>query len=359
MKNPMLPPQIGERIRTARLLNGATQKELADASGLSQALISQMEAGLRVATEESLIAVQRALDMPRAFFFIEPQHVPAGTLRFRKSSSSRIGDTRRIEELVREAWQLFSVLMEERNYPVPRLPQPRGHENADIDALALETRAALGVSDDRPIPHMTRLLEAHGFVVINLASDQRDDSSDLVGHFGASCWPSPMNYGVIGVFPSSGDRERFTLAHELGHLVLHRSGTAAGVHEKEANDFAGSFLLPATRMTEALSNSVTLIDLAALKARWGVSIQALIMRGSSLGLIDEARKTSLYKQLSARGWRTSEPVEVHREEPRLAWELLRQKFGEKPYSKAEDELGMRQFILRGWAPRPTGRGTTK
>jgi Zn-dependent peptidase ImmA (M78 family) len=115
-------------------------------------------------------------------------------------------------------------------------------------------------------------------------------------------------------------------------------------------------LIPKIRALEIFSSPVTLSDLLRLKAYWGLSAQALIMRGSQLGLIDEQRKSSLFKQLSARGWRKSEPVTVHREEPALVWRLLGHRFGEPvAYARVAESLGLQAVILRSLAPTPAAR----
>jgi Zn-dependent peptidase ImmA (M78 family) len=99
---------------------------------------------------------------------------------------------------------------------------------------------------------------------------------------------------------------------------------------------------------------MTLTELAKLKAHWGISIQALIMRASHLGIMDEARKGSLFVQLSARGWRKAEPVEVHFEEPILLWTLLTRRYGQPPdLGAAEEDLGVQAMILRSLIPRPS------
>jgi hypothetical protein len=86
-------------------------------------------------------------------------------------------------------------------------------------------------------------------------------------------------------------------------------------------------------------------------------MQALIMRGANLGLIDEARKTSLFKQLSARGWRKNEPIVVHSEEPLLMWRLLQHKFGSPvEYRAVGEEVGLGAIILRSLVPNPTTAG---
>ena len=109
---------------------------------------------------------------------------------------------------------------------------------------------------------------------------------------------------------------------------------------------------PRDRAEEFVTTDVTLRDFAQLKATWGVSIQALIMRCSQLGLIDPARKTSLFKQLSARGWRKNEPVKVHLEVPALFSKLIEDRFGEGMfgYRRAAEVLGLPAFVLGTLAP---------
>ncbi len=342
----MKPSNKGERIRSARLIAGLTQKELANNANLSQALISQVESGLRLATDETVIAVAQAVGMPQSFFDVQVENIPDGTMRFRKLASSRITETRRVEELAREAWRVWSSMMRDVQYPKPSLPTRPANGELDFEEVARAARQALGLGVDRPIGHLTRTLESHGIAVIRMGGA---DDPEQLGHFGVSCWPSPLDYGIIAVFPGPGDRERFTLAHELGHFILHRHVDDLDGAELEANRFAGALLLPASRMEEAIGDGITLSDLARLKARWGVSMQAIIMRGGELGLIDPARKSSLFRQLSARGWRTAEPVEVHNEQPVLTWELLRRSFGPRPYRSAGEALGMNEMLLRGWA----------
>ena len=104
---------------------------------------------------------------------------------------------------------------------------------------------------------------------------------------------------------ASVDRKRLTLAHELGHLVLH-NGLGCEDPEREANEFAAEFLMPAHVIKPDL-RPVTLGRLRDLKRVWGVSMQALCERSYSLGVLTAADRTRLYKAMNARGWRTSEP----------------------------------------------------
>lgn len=122
------------------------------------------------------------------------------------------------------------------------------------------------------------------------------------------------------------DRLRLTLAHELGHICLH-SDELGGDPEEEANAFAAEFLMPADVIRSELRN-LNLGKLRQLKRYWGVSMQALIERAYRLGTVSASQRTGFYKALSARGWRTREPLsdELSPEQPllvdRLAQALL-------------------------------------
>ncbi len=343
----------GERIRTARQLLGITQEDLGDAVGKSAQQISAIENGTRHASAELIATVARATALPSSFFDAVPPDIPPDSLRFRKLASASRVDTKRAQVLLHEALRVLLKLLIDVNNPAPRLPiaydTPDGDE---IERLADETRLVLGLGEDGPVRHLTRACERNGIAVAPLVLPG-DDVGEAVGHFGASCWTGGDDPALIGYFVGGpGDRQRLTLAHEVGHLVLHSRRRYVEEPEKEANRFAGALLVPRARMEEAWAHApLTLRDLRGMKAHWGVSIQALIMRSAQVGMIDEARKTSLFKQLSARGWRKNEPVVVHPEEPILIRRLLAEKFGEKGmYQKACEPLGMGAMILRSFAP---------
>lgn len=347
----------GERLRTLRLLMGLSQGELAAVADVSQPLISQIEKHTKAATSEVLSKVAAATATPMAFFDVDPDDLPADTLHFRRKAGASAKEVKRVEATVREAYRVAARLLVETK--VRRLELPRAEGDIDgegIETLAAQTRDSLGVARDGVLRHVIRTCERAGIPVVPLVLvDAQGDGEDIVvGHSGVSCWRGQSDPSLISYFSAgSGDRQRFTVAHELAHLVLHtaRRGVPIPQAEKEAHRFAGAFLLPEERAREALEDPFTLRDLAQLKARWGVSIQAFIMRASHLGLIDETRRTSLFKQLTARGWRTKEPVVVHAEQPALMRAMLARRFGEPPpLRQASEELGLHPVLMRSLAP---------
>jgi Zn-dependent peptidase ImmA (M78 family) len=132
------------------------------------------------------------------------------------------------------------------------------------------------------------------------------------------------------------DRARFTLAHELAHLVMHRFPTSN--MEQEANEFAVAMLMPATDMRPYfLGKKIDLALLAALKPEWKVSMAALLMRAHRLRYITDNQHVYLWKQISARGYRLREPpdLDFEPEQPEFLGQIIRLHFDSLGYTPAE------------------------
>src|SRR5262249_39520934 len=201
----------GERIRAARQMLGISQTELAEAVGVGQSMISQVENGSRTATRDLLAAVGRTTGTPRSFFDAVPPDLPTGTLRFCKLALARAWGTRRAKNLVYEAYRVVVQLVQEAGLESPTLPMITGHLNSgDVERLALEARDALGLSGDGPVRHVTRLCERANIVAAPLVlPGVEDDEGDAVGHFGMSMWPSAGEPALVGYFTMpAGDRQR-------------------------------------------------------------------------------------------------------------------------------------------------------
>ena len=131
------------------------------------------------------------------------------------------------------------------------------------------------------------------------------------------------------------DRLRWTLCHELGHIIMH---TASDLHkrgEDEANIFASEFLMPAYEIKPRLVG-LTLPKLAGFKLEWKVSIQALIMSANRLNMLSDRQKQHMFMQLSKAGYRTREPEELDPpiEEPKLFADIIQYHKRELDYTNA-------------------------
>jgi Zn-dependent peptidase ImmA (M78 family)/DNA-binding XRE family transcriptional regulator len=338
---------IGERVRHARTYHGWSQKHLADLCGVSQPRVNQVESGAP-ASEELLAKIAEVTQFARWWFDLGPlPDLPAGSLRFRKGARTPLRDDERIRASVRQAIEVVERLStgvrlpEVRLVPEPREPSELGSD--EIEAVAARTRELLGIGPYDPVPNVVRAIERSGTVVVTSAHEvQRHDA--------ASFWPDyPYGRPIIYMsrhFP--GDRQRFNVSHELGHLVLHqlRQVDDPKVAEGEAHRFAGALLIPRDVVLDELSSAATLNDLAYVKARWGISIAALIYRCLDLGLITPDRRASLQKQLSARGWRRSEPVTVVPEVPLLVSQLIAKTVGSIAPSQLVSTIGLPTMASR-------------
>jgi Zn-dependent peptidase ImmA (M78 family) len=125
-----------------------------------------------------------------------------------------------------------------------------------------------------------------------------------------------------------GDRLRWNVAHELGHLVMHRKLDGTIVQrEDQADMFASELLMPEVAMREELCPPLTLTRFAELKAKWGVSIQAFVNCAYQLDIINERQRKYSFMQLSTLGWRKDEPVAIPLERPRLRRKMAESVFG--------------------------------
>ncbi|MDQ3827993.1 MAG: ImmA/IrrE family metallo-endopeptidase [Candidatus Tectomicrobia bacterium] len=123
--------------------------------------------------------------------------------------------------------------------------------------------------------------------------------------------------------------------------------------ERQADAFAEAFLLPEAAMRQMLVPPITLTTLADLKARWGVSFQALIRRARTLVVIFPSHDRALYAQLGARGWRTREPVAVPVERPRALWQLAELLYGVPiVYPSLADAMGLDSAFVRALLASP-------
>ena len=143
----------------------------------------------------------------------------------------------------------------------------------------------------------------------------------------------PVLTTLIG---APGDRLRWNLAHELGHLLLHDRQSSGQEIEYEADAFAAELLTPLAALDAEMPARPTLSALYAMKLRWGVSVQSLIRRARELGRVTDTQYMSLFRQISARGERMSERYQLNREKPRIYRKMSEVLFGESPASGLSD-----------------------
>lgn len=311
-----LEPIVPARFREARLARGMTANELAERVGMSRQAISKYELGTSEPPSSVIEAIAFHLNVPISFFQ-KPQSSPVnrGTTFFR---SLKTNAARAKEVLsVKSDWaaQISELLSEDIVYPSVDLPclSPKYSDASeytldDIEDITLSLRDSWKLSG-LPISNMARLLESHGFVIaaIKTGFSETDACSAFIGG---------RPFIFLDTQKECAVRNRFNMAHELGHLVLHGEVTQADLEQKdvlkrieqEANRFASCFLLPKfSFMSDIISTSLQ--SFLPLKKKWKVSIQAMVYRCKELDIFNDSQMIYIQKQISAKRWRKNEPFD--------------------------------------------------
>ena len=302
----------GERIRQARELSGFTQKEVAEKVGVAQPFIAQLEAYKVLPSRHVLELIAKETDVLPSFFEQPPASVnlKIGSPAFRARKSAKAIERER-------AFAHADIYLEQIAAMVSRLNLPQ-FEPLNVaegpTEAARATREYLGIESDQPIPNLINSIERKGFIVVGLPFEMEN--------IDAFCMWSSLDCERPVIVLSSGkpgDRLRATVAHEIGHVVLHKSlvGDYKSM-EAEAYSFGAELLLPEQAIREVIASKFNLTQAARLKLQWGVSIQFLVKRAADLGIITKRRYRYLFQQLSALGWRTREPanLDIPVEKPR-------------------------------------------
>lgn len=279
------------RLRPYRDMEGLTQVEMGELLGIADYVVSRIESGRRpldVAVAVTGYSQERFAAVPH---MSEPLH--------RKLAATPEAARRRAKELLRLGGEVFLALQQR----TPRAPSmlltrlPTAQSMDEVEDYSVEVRAGvLAHEETGPIRNLTSAVERAGVCLVPV--------SGLRGISGLSSWVD-NEQPVIGLDPTQpGDRFRFTLLHELAHLLIHRKGSRLA--EDEANRFAGAALMPRNDLDEAMEETLTLSDFVALKKRWRISVAALVYRAKELQYIDERRYRSLQIQMSK--WRRKEPA---------------------------------------------------
>jgi Zn-dependent peptidase ImmA (M78 family)/transcriptional regulator with XRE-family HTH domain len=263
----------------ARKLRGLRKNELAQIVAVTPAALSQYELGQSRPSPAVLARLALALGMPiRFFIFGYPKPVTPSSAHFRSLRATTLLERDQALAFGQLAWRLMTGIEKYIELPISAIPHVTG---GTVLGAARQARESMGI-DSGPVPHVIRLLEAHGAVVMLLPAMSR--RVDAFSHW----------YGsrpVVFLNPAKDDkaRSRFDAAHELGHLVLHQDAEPGNrIVENQAHDFAAEFLMPRHEVDSELPRRLDWDRLHQAKRRWGVSLKALIYRAHKLGIFGES-----------------------------------------------------------------------
>jgi Zn-dependent peptidase ImmA (M78 family)/DNA-binding XRE family transcriptional regulator len=277
--------QIGNRIKSARMLAGLSLRELSVAVNgiVSHNAISKYEKGEMMPDGIVLIALSKALDV-KTDYLLRPQTVKISNIEFRKKSSLTVKKTNAIKENIKDNIERYieleTFLNLENTFKNPikdiAIQNTDDVENAVVSLLH---KWDLGIN---ALPNVIEILEDNDIKVVEIDADEKFD--------GLSGWANQHIPVIVLNGNFTVERKRFTALHELGHLVLSFYTQSIGHKEEEklCNHFAGAMMLPKETLFNDLGqkrSSISINELIYIKESYGISIQAVMARAKDLNII--------------------------------------------------------------------------
>jgi Zn-dependent peptidase ImmA (M78 family) len=306
---------IGKRLKLARSAAGLSLRNLADRIGnrVSAQQIGKYERDEDVPGSGVLIALSHALGVSVDYLVGDQEMVLEG-VEFRKKQISSKKEQAQIQAKALHLIERYLMVEEILGLPSAEWDKPREAPfpvvqigDADRAAQYLREHWNLGID---PIPNLVELLEERGIKVLVVDSEEKIDglSAQVRRSHGE---PVPVIVIRRGVH---GERQRFNLAHELGHMVMDVQGDDR-FREKAAHRFAGAFLMPAEALWSNVGrhrSSIGWSELFALKQLLGASVQAITYRCGDLGIFPPVLSERLFREFSRLGYRSAPNYEPNR-----------------------------------------------
>lgn len=317
-----------EMLIVARGSRGKTQKDICEEMSWSQGKASKVEHGLlKLEKGEEVCRLARFLDYPVEFFFQDSSLIGFGTCCefFRKRSTAPLKEISMLHDSINIRKMQIARLLRGIEFPIePNFPRLDVDDYCSPEQIAQLVRAHWKLPRG-PVRDLIATVEAAGGIVLFEALGMpKIDAVSLL----APTLPPLFFVDTQKPF----DRCRFTLAHEIGHIVMHQHPSVNA--EEEADRFASEFLMPA-REVEVDLRGLTIAKAATQKLKWRVSMQALIRKAKDISVISEARYKSLCVQISQAGYRKNEPNPIQPETPQLLKWLVDQYLVDKGYTISE------------------------
>ena len=296
----------------ARESRGWNQVELAEKIGMSATNLSKIERNDIGIQKEVLETIADKTSFPIQFFY-QPGTILPENLSFRKRETvaqKLITPINAQVNIIRRHIQFLTMALNKQTLSFPSFAVT---EKQRPDKIANKLRQLWNI-DSIVINNLTRTIEDHGIVIssFDFGTERVDSRSILTDDKLPIIF---FNKKLLG------DRQRFTLAYELGQLIMHTFNAVSPERDisHEANAFAAEFLMPAKFIREDFKDGVTIPILGELKRKWKVSMIALLYRADDLGLVTPNQKRYLIQQFNQLKIRRREPIEldIPPEEPKL------------------------------------------
>ncbi|MFE2050243.1 helix-turn-helix domain-containing protein [Streptomyces sp. NPDC059459] len=293
----------GKRLRLARQLAGLRKNALADKVDKTPTAIASYEKNTKRPAPATVAQLSLALGVDPSFFLPGPVELEFSDVvaHFRSlRSTTQLARDQAIAYGLATV-EVSATLERHVEFPVAKIPHLEVRGDGDSPEEAANLLRAAWELPVGPIPHLVRTAENEGVLVV--FSAPASASVDAYSFEG-------MSRPVVVLNPAKHDyyRQRFDLAHELGHLVMHSDAEPGSAKiEAQADRFAAEFLMPADQIADLLPSRANWARFQQLKETWGVSLQALLYRSRALGEMSEVTYRNAMMFLSSKGWRRHEP----------------------------------------------------
>ncbi|QEC52817.1 Zn-dependent peptidase ImmA (M78 family) [Anseongella ginsenosidimutans] len=302
---------FADRFKSARLLNGYSLQGLADAMGnkVSKQALHKYEKGEVIPDSEKISLLSDVLNVRPDYFFREMK-VELGAIEYRKLKKMPAKEGHKVIEQTRECLSRYLELEEilgiaqEFSNPLKDFPEVSTHDQVDEAATRLRTEWGLGTG---PIFNIPELFEDKHIKVVEIDADVSFD--------GMQTWVNGETIPVIAYnknIANKLDRIRFTLLHELAHLLLKIDKSLTdGQKERLCHQFAGAVLLPKNTLLVELGqrrSRLSINELGNIKKQYGISMQALVMRANACGIVNSHYTSQFFNLMKQMNWRKEEPI---------------------------------------------------
>ena len=303
---------FSERLKSARIMKGFSLQDLADEveNKLTKQALNKYEAGLMKPDQEMLFLLCKALNV-RPDFFVRETSITLENVEFRKLKKLSSKESARIKEstidILERYFELEHLLGIEKEFinPIKHI-KIDSYDKVEYAVNKMREEWKLG---EAPLNNVIELLEDNNIKVIEI-----DAGPEFIG---LSTWEGIKNPVVVVNSSLVLDRKRFTVLHELGHILMNVGHIEEKDRERYCHAFAGAMLIPKSQLLKELGNvrsKISMNELIYLKEQFGASIQAIMIRAKNLEIITESHYKSFITLFSMRGYKKKEPGEYKGQE---------------------------------------------
>jgi Zn-dependent peptidase ImmA (M78 family)/DNA-binding XRE family transcriptional regulator len=342
-----------DMLQVARAARGFTQGELAERAGVTQALISKIENGLTAdPSPETVQALCGALRLPPSFLYSKEKPLGLPPFHYRKRARLGAKALGKIEAQINiRRIHLTRLLKSYEKEPYREFPSIDLAKHQWSPRDAAQHLRGYWMIPRGPIENLTEITERGGAIVITF-----DFDTALMDALSFRAPGLPPLIFMNSAVP--GDRYRFSLAHEIAHLMLHNHPETDDEMESQADEFAAELLMPAREIRPYLLKP-SLGSLARVKIYWKVSIKSLIVQAYRLKLITPSQYTGLNVNYSKAGYaKYREPFSIPVEKPSTLPDIISHHLERLRYSIEELAALLMlssEEVIEAYTERPTLR----